>query len=253
MPCHLDFVGDNPAIDLVNNRHMLEGRPSLYREDSLKGKTMIYKLPSLPYDSTALEPHIDRATMLLHHDKHHSTYVAGLNAAVEGDPGLEKASLFDLLYPTVSIPENKKAAIQNHGGGHFNHTLFWNMLSPNGGGEPSGEVAEAISAKFGSFSEFREQFSNAAKIHFGSGWVWLVEDIEGELEIVAHSNQDAPVFNLTPLLGIDLWEHAYYLQYQNRRADYSRLSGTSSIGTSSTNSSVRAWRSSPINWSRRSR
>lgn len=179
-----------------------------------------YELPDLPYDYNALEPHIDEETMRIHHDKHHGTYVSKLNAAVEGHEDLSQKSVEDLIANLDVVPENIRTAVRNNGGGHANHSLFWKIMSPNGGGQPSGELADAINQKFGSFDDFKEKFKTAAAGRFGSGWAWLVVN-NGELEIVDTPNQDNPVMDgKTPIFGVDVWEHAYYLKYQNRRPDY---------------------------------
>ena len=181
---------------------------------------MAYKLPELPYAYDALEPHIDKETMNIHHTKHHNTYVTNLNNALEGNEELLNKSIEDLIADLDSVPEDKRTAVRNNGGGHANHSLFWELLSPEGGGEPSGELKSAIDAKFGSFDAFKEQFSTAGATRFGSGWAWLVL-ADGELEIMSTPNQDSPIMEgKTPLLGLDVWEHAYYLNYQNRRPDY---------------------------------
>ncbi|HET7658259.1 MAG TPA: superoxide dismutase [Bacillales bacterium] len=179
-----------------------------------------YELPDLPYAYNALEPHIDEETMKIHHDKHHNTYVTKLNAAVEGHDDLSQKSVDDLVANLDAVPENIRTAVRNNGGGHANHSLFWQIMGPNGGGEPSGELADALNQKFGSFDKFKEDFQNAAKGRFGSGWAWLVVN-NGQLEIVDTPNQDNPLSDgKTPILGVDVWEHAYYLKYQNRRPDY---------------------------------
>ena len=181
---------------------------------------MAYSLPQLPYEYDALEPHIDKETMNIHHTKHHNTYVTNLNAALEGQEELAAKSLEDLLADIESVPENIRTAVRNNGGGHANHTLFWEILSPNGGGQPEGELAEAITAKFGSFESFKEEFAKAATTRFGSGWAWLTVK-DGELELYSTANQDSPLMEgKTPILGLDVWEHAYYLNYQNRRPEY---------------------------------
>ncbi|MBT2256993.1 superoxide dismutase [Priestia megaterium] len=181
---------------------------------------MAYKLPELPYAYDALEPHIDKETMNIHHTKHHNTYVTNLNAAVEGKADLESKSIEDLISNLDAVPEDIRTAVRNNGGGHANHSLFWTILCPNGGGAPTGELAEAIASKFGSFDQFKEEFANAAKTRFGSGWAWLVVN-NGELEVTSTPNQDSPLMEgKTPILGLDVWEHAYYLNYQNRRPDY---------------------------------
>lgn len=181
---------------------------------------MAYKLPELPYAYDALEPHIDKETMNIHHTKHHNTYVTNLNAAVEGKADLESKSIEELISNLDAVPEDIRTAVRNNGGGHANHSLFWTILCPNGGGAPTGELADAIASKFGSFDQFKEEFANAAKTRFGSGWAWLVVNNE-ELEVTSTPNQDSPLMEgKTPILGLDVWEHAYYLNYQNRRPDY---------------------------------
>ena len=180
---------------------------------------MAYEVPALPYDYNALEPHVDEATMRVHHDKHHQAYVDKANAALEGT-GHEGKPVEEVLRALDSLPADKQGPFRNNGGGHFNHSLFWEAMSPDGGGEPTGELATAISSTFGSFDAFKEQFEAAGVARFGSGWVWLVLD-GGELKITSTANQDSPVLEgQTPLLGNDVWEHAYYLQYQNKRPDY---------------------------------
>lgn len=180
---------------------------------------MAYTLPDLPYSFDALEPHIDARTMEIHHDKHHAGYVAKLNAALEGTDLADKpveAVIADLN----AVPEDKRTAVRNNGGGHANHSLFWTILSPDGGGEPSGDLAEAINTTFGSFDAFKEEFSNAAATRFGSGWAWLSKD-DDKLVVESTPNQDSPLMEgRTPILGLDVWEHAYYLHYQNKRPDY---------------------------------
>ncbi|MGB3568471.1 MAG: superoxide dismutase SodA [Priestia megaterium] len=181
---------------------------------------MAYKLPELPYAYDALEPHIDKETMNIHHTKHHNTYVTNLNAAVEGKADLESKSIEELISNLDAVPEDIRTAVRNNGGGHANHSLFWTILCPNGGGAPTGELADVIASKFGSFDQFKEEFANAAKTRFGSGWAWLVVN-NGELEVTSTPNQDSPLMEgKTPILGLDVWEHAYYLNYQNRRPDY---------------------------------
>ena len=182
---------------------------------------MAYELPPLPYDYAALEPFIDAETMHLHHDKHHQAYVTNLNAALEKAPDLQKLSPEDLLKGLENVPEGIRAAVRNNGGGHVNHTMFWKIMGPNAGGEPSGAVAEAIKSTFGDFNSFKEKFNDAGLKQFGSGWAWLVRDGGGKLRIMATPNQDSPLSQgLYPVMGNDVWEHAYYLKYQNRRADY---------------------------------
>ncbi|GGH97901.1 MULTISPECIES: superoxide dismutase [Mammaliicoccus] len=179
---------------------------------------MAFELPKLPYAYDALEPHIDKETMEIHHTKHHNTYVTKLNDAVKGTD-LESKSIEDIIKNLNSVPENIRTAVQNNGGGHYNHSLFWELLTPNAS-EPSGEVVDAISSTFGSLDKFKEEFAAAAAGRFGSGWAWLVVD-NGELAIVSTPNQDNPISEgKLPVLGLDVWEHAYYLNYQNRRPDY---------------------------------
>jgi superoxide dismutase, Fe-Mn family len=181
---------------------------------------MTYSLPQLPYEYDALEPHIDKETMNIHHTKHHNTYVTNLNNALEGQEALAAKSLEDLLADIESVPESIRTAVRNNGGGHANHTLFWDILSPNGGGQPEGELADALTAKFGSFENFKEEFAKTATTRFGSGWAWLTVK-DGELELYSTANQDSPLMEgKTPILGLDVWEHAYYLNYQNRRPEY---------------------------------
>ena len=181
---------------------------------------MPFTLPELPYAYTALEPHIDALTMEIHHSRHHQTYVNGLNAALEGTAYADW-SLERLLREITSLPENVQGAVRNHGGGHANHSLFWLVMSPEGGGEPQGPLAVAIQQSFGSFEEFKQLFIKAALSRFGSGWAWLVKDQQGKLLVTSSANQDSPLMDgLTPILGLDVWEHAYYLQYQNKRPDY---------------------------------
>ncbi|WP_209125384.1 superoxide dismutase SodA [Alkalihalobacillus sp. BA299] len=179
-----------------------------------------YELPALPYAANALEPHIDEQTMNIHHGKHHNTYVTNLNNALEGHDELSSKSVEDLISNLDAVPENIRTAVRNNGGGHANHSLFWTLLSPNGGGEPSGDLAQAINSKFGSLESFKEEFAKAGATRFGSGWAWLAVN-NGELEVMSTPNQDSPLMEgKTPILGLDVWEHAYYLNYQNRRPDY---------------------------------
>ncbi|MBD1378901.1 superoxide dismutase SodA [Metabacillus arenae] len=181
---------------------------------------MAYELPQLPYAYDALEPHIDKETMNIHHTKHHNTYVTNVNAALEGQAELLSKSVEDLVSNLDAVPESARTAVRNNGGGHANHSLFWTILSPNGGGAPSGELADAITSKFGSLDSFKQEFAKAATTRFGSGWAWLVVN-NGELEVTSTPNQDSPLMEgKTPILGLDVWEHAYYLNYQNRRPDY---------------------------------
>lgn len=180
---------------------------------------MAFTLPDLPYPHNALEPHIDARTMEIHHGKHHAAYVNNVNSAIAGTE-FDNMSVEDLLKNINNVPEDKRTAVRNNGGGHANHTLFWQLMSPNGGGEPTGELANAINSTFGSFDEFKKQFSAAATGRFGSGWAWLVVN-NGKLEVTSTPNQDSPLMEgKTPVLGLDVWEHAYYLNYQNRRPDY---------------------------------
>ncbi|MFO7694115.1 MAG: superoxide dismutase [Vicinamibacterales bacterium] len=180
-----------------------------------------HELPSLPYAFDALEPHFDAKTMEIHHGKHHAAYVANLNAAIEGQENLQDVPLDFLLSNLASVPEPIRTAVRNNGGGHLNHSFFWPLLKPKGGGEPVGELGKAIGGRFGGFDTFKELFGNAAKTRFGSGWAWLAVDAFGELVVTSTANQDSPVMEgLKPVLGLDVWEHAYYLKYQNRRPDY---------------------------------
>jgi len=182
---------------------------------------MAHELPDLPYSYDALEPHIDARTMEIHHTRHHGGYVSKLNAALEGHAELQAKDLADLLADLDAVPEAIRTAVRNNGGGHANHSLFWTVMSPVGGGEPAGDLAEAIAAAFGSFAAFTGEFSDAAATRFGSGWAWLVVDAGGELKVYSTPNQDSPLMQGdTPILGLDVWEHAYYLHYQNRRPEY---------------------------------
>ncbi len=180
-----------------------------------------YKLPKLKYDYSALEPHIDTRTMGIHYEKHHGGYVAKLNAALENYPELQSKSLTELLMNLDAIPAEIRTAVRNNGGGHANHSMFWSIMSPKGGGAPDGSLADAITATFGGFDSFKAEFKQAALSRFGSGWSWLVVTPEGVLSIISTPNQDNPISQgLIPIMGLDVWEHAYYLNYQNRRADY---------------------------------
>ena len=180
---------------------------------------MAYEVPPLPYDYAALDPHIDEATMRVHHDKHHQAYVDKVNAALEGTEWADRP-IEDVIANLGQVPEGKRTAVRNNGGGHYNHSLFWEWLSPDGGGEPSGELADAINDAFGSFADFQAKLKETGVNQFGSGWSWLVRDGSG-LAVLSTPNQDNPVTDgKTPLLGVDVWEHAYYLKYQNRRPDY---------------------------------
>ncbi|WP_342525421.1 superoxide dismutase [Chryseomicrobium sp. FSL W7-1435] len=181
---------------------------------------MAFELPKLPYEYDALEPHIDKETMNIHHTKHHNTYITNVNNALEGHSDLSSKSVEELIANLDAVPEEIRTVVRNNGGGHANHSLFWEILSPNGGGQPTGALAEAIDSKFGSFDAFKEEFAKAATTRFGSGWAWL-SVANGEVEVSSTPNQDSPIMEgKTPLLGLDVWEHAYYLNYQNRRPDY---------------------------------
>ncbi len=183
---------------------------------------MSFTLPELPYPADALEPYIDQKTMEIHHDKHHGGYVSKLVNAVQSSSGLSGKSLEELLADNcAAVPESVRTAVRNNGGGHANHSLFWKIMSPKGGGEPTGELAQALNSTFGSFANFKEKFTAAATGRFGSGWAWLVRGNGNKLEVYSTANQDSPLMEgKTPILGLDVWEHAYYLKYQNRRADY---------------------------------
>ena len=182
---------------------------------------MAYELPALPYAKDALEPHIDVTTMEIHHGKHHQTYITKLNAALEGHADLAAKSIEDLIANIDALPESVRTGVRNNGGGHANHSLFWKLMAPNAGGEPTGALATAIQSTFGSFDAFKEKFEAAGATRFGSGWAWLIKNKQGELEITSTANQDSPLMTGdTPLLGCDVWEHAYYLKYQNKRPDY---------------------------------
>ncbi|WP_323898303.1 superoxide dismutase [Aeromonas caviae] len=182
---------------------------------------MSHTLPALPYAYDALEPHIDANTMEIHHSRHHQTYVTNLNAALADLPELAALPLEALLARIDSLPAQVQGAVRNHGGGHANHSLFWQVMSPQGGGEPGGELAAAMERDLGGLEAFRQAFTQAALSRFGSGWAWLVVDGRGKLQVVSSANQDSPLMEgLTPILGLDVWEHAYYLKYQNKRPDY---------------------------------
>jgi len=182
---------------------------------------MAFELPSLPYPEDALEPHIDARTMGIHHDKHHAGYTNNLNNALEGKADLASKSIEDLLGNLDALPDSIRTAVRNNGGGYANHALFWRIMSPDGGGQPTGELATAINGGFGNFDNFKEAFSKAGATRFGSGWAWLFVDSNGNLNVGSTPNQDTPLMEgNTPILGLDVWEHAYYLNYQNRRGDY---------------------------------
>jgi superoxide dismutase, Fe-Mn family len=181
---------------------------------------MAFSVPDLPYAHDALEPTIDEQTMHLHHDKHHQAYVDKANAALEGTEWADK-DVEEVLQNLDALPADKQGAVRNNGGGHYNHSLFWEMMSPDGGGEPSGELASAIDSAFGSFDAFKAEFKEAGITQFGSGWAWLVKNSDGSVAVVKTANQDSPISSgQTPLLGVDVWEHAYYLKYQNKRPEY---------------------------------
>jgi Fe-Mn family superoxide dismutase len=182
---------------------------------------MAHVLPALPYANDALEPNIDTATMEIHHDRHHNAYVTNLNKALESAPELASKSIEDLIADLGSVPESIRTAVRNNGGGHANHSLFWQTISPSGGGQPSGALAAAIESELGGFDKFKETFAAAGATRFGSGWAWLAADKAGKLKVYSLPNQDSPIMEGdTPLLGLDVWEHAYYLKYQNKRPDY---------------------------------
>jgi Fe-Mn family superoxide dismutase len=182
---------------------------------------MAYELPPLPYDYSALEPYIDTQTMQLHHDKHHQTYITNVNNALQGHDQLAAMSVDDLLRNIKQVPESIRTAVQNNAGGHSNHSMFWNIMTPNGGGEPTGNLASAIQQAFGSFDAFKTAFNDAGTKRFGSGWAWLVLDTNGKLQVISTANQDSPLMSgMYPVMGNDVWEHAYYLKYQNRRPEY---------------------------------
>ena len=187
---------------------------------------MSYSLPSLEYSVDALEPHVDARTMEIHHGKHHQTYIDKLNGALEGHSDLGEKSIDDLITDLSDLPESIQGAVRNNGGGHFNHTFFWQCISPNGGGIPTGELFNAIHATFGNFDAFKSEFLQAAITRFGSGWAWLIKQEDGTLAVTSSPNQDNPLMQGisdhcgTPIIGLDVWEHAYYLNYQNRRPDY---------------------------------
>ncbi|HEY7339361.1 MAG TPA: superoxide dismutase [Ktedonobacterales bacterium] len=182
---------------------------------------MAYELPPLPYDYNALEPYIDEETMHLHHDKHHQAYVNNLNAALQGQSQFDNMGIDQLIRSLNSVPENIRTTVRNNGGGHINHSMFWQIMKPNGGGEPTGDLASAISSAFGSFDQFKAAFNDAGAKRFGSGWAWLVIGADGKLAVTSTANQDSPLIDgLYPVMGNDVWEHAYYLKYQNRRPEY---------------------------------
>jgi Fe-Mn family superoxide dismutase len=182
---------------------------------------MAFTVPALPYAFDALEPHIDAKTMEIHHDKHHATYVTNANAAIEKHPDLASKTVEDLLWGIDTVPEDIRTAIRNNAGGHSNHSIFWSIMGPGGGGNPPGRLGDTIKSTFGGYDAFKEQLTKAAVGQFGSGWAWLLADKNGKMSIKSYPNQDSPFMEgLTPILGVDIWEHAYYLKYQNKRADY---------------------------------
>ena len=182
---------------------------------------MAHEVPPLPYDYSALEPYIDTQTMHLHHDKHHQAYVTNLNAAIEKAPELAKLTIEEIIKGLENVPEAVRTAVRNNGGGHINHSMYWTIMGPNAGGEPSGAIAAAIKSTFGDLATFKEKFNDAGLKQFGSGWAWLVRDAAGKLHVMSTPNQDNPLTQgFYPIMGNDVWEHAYYLKYQNRRADY---------------------------------
>jgi Fe-Mn family superoxide dismutase len=192
----------------------------LREKTNQKERIMAFELPKLPYAEDALEPYIDAQTMNIHHTKHHQTYITNLNAAIEKHPELAGKSLEDLLSDLSAAPEDIRMAVRNHGGGTWNHNLFWEIMGPKMGGSPSGELTKVLESAFGSFDAFKEEFTKAATTRFGSGWAWLVKKGDG-LAVVSTANQDTPLSEgMTPILGLDVWEHAYYLKYQNRRPEY---------------------------------
>jgi Fe-Mn family superoxide dismutase len=182
---------------------------------------MAHQLPPLPYPNNALEPHIDETTMMIHHDRHHNAYVTNLNAALDKHAGLHDKSLMDLISNLNDVPEDIRTAVRNNGGGHANHSFFWETIGPGAGGAPSGALAAAIDSELGGFDKFKETFAAAGATRFGSGWAWLAKGKDGKLKVYSLPNQDSPIMEGdTPLLGLDVWEHAYYLKYQNKRPDY---------------------------------
>ena len=182
---------------------------------------MAHELPALPYDYSALEPTIDAQTMKLHHDMHHGAYVKNLNAALEKHPNLQSKQVAELLRDLNAVPEDIRTAVRNNGGGHMNHSMFWKIMKPQGGGEPTGAIAQVIQKSFGSFKDFKAKFNDAGAKQFGSGWAWLVGKSNGEFQVISTANQDNPISQgMFPIMGNDVWEHAYYLKYNNRRPDY---------------------------------
>ncbi|NMG10596.1 superoxide dismutase [Brasilonema sp. UFV-L1] len=211
------FILDSCALAQQNASSENKPSPDTPSPDT----TGAIQLPELPYPYEALEPHIDAATMRFHHDKHHATYVKNLNAALEKHPELKSQTVEQLLRNLNNVPEDIRKTVRNNGGGHVNHSMFWTIMKPNGGGEPTGAIADAIKQNFSSFAEFKKQFNEAGASRFGSGWAWLVRTKDGKLTVTSTANQDSPFSEGNyPIMGNDVWEHAYYLKYQNRRADY---------------------------------
>jgi superoxide dismutase, Fe-Mn family len=203
------------------NQPNLSQTPPAQTQPGNELSTSPAELPPLPYAYNALEPHIDARTMELHHDKHHASYVNNLNEALENNSTLQNQSVESLIRNLNQVPEEIRTTVRNNGGGHVNHSMFWEIMSPNGGGEPTGAIAQAINETFGSFETFQEQFNEPGSDQFGSGWVWLVRNAQGQLEITSTPNQDSPLMDgQYPIMGNDVWEHAYYLKYQNQRGEY---------------------------------
>lgn len=217
----LFLLGASVGTYALDTRRSLGWISAASAAEAPKGSAKPFEVPPLPYPYDALEPHIDAQTMRFHHDKHHAAYVNKLNAALEKHPKLKTQTAEQLMRGINTVPEDIRQTVRDNGGGHVNHTMFWSIMSPNGGGEPTGAIASAIKQTFGSFAEFKKQFNSAGEKRFGSGWVWLVRTKNGKLQIISTPNQDSPLIEGNyPLLGNDVWEHAYYLNYQNRRADY---------------------------------
>ncbi|MBW4648468.1 MAG: superoxide dismutase [Kastovskya adunca ATA6-11-RM4] len=222
LPIRLLFLGIAALVLLISCQGVPQAETTPKATTPVAQQTALpAQLPPLPYDYAALEPHIDARTMRLHHDEHHAAYVESLNEALEDSPNLQNQSIEALLQNLDNVPEEIRTSVRDNGGGHLNHTMFWQIMSPQGGGEPTGAIAEEINKTFGSFAEFREQFNSAGADRFGSGWVWLVRNPQGQLQIITTPNQDSPIMDgYYPIMGNDVWEHAYYLNYENRRSDY---------------------------------
>jgi superoxide dismutase, Fe-Mn family len=219
--CQITSQAQNSSPTDTPNPEPIESPASLTPTEASELSAAPAELPPLPYDYAALEPYIDAETMRLHHDNHHATYVKNLNEVVQSNPDLQNLSVEAMLRDLDSLPEAIRIPVRNNGGGHVNHTMFWQIMAPDAGGEPTGALADAINQTFGSFDEFKRQFNEAGANQFGSGWVWLVRSPEGQLQITSTLNQDNPIMQgLYPVMGNDVWEHAYYLNYQNRRAEY---------------------------------